>query len=95
MPPTASHTQDGQLHLWCVRYRAAATAVELYYLAAEVYSCSRTATASAVTEPLCGAVLFAIVYSLSQKLLRLRGFRLIAVNRQGIVSIRQPFRTFM
>ena len=61
MSPTASSTYDGQQHLWCVRYRTAAAAVELYYVAAEIYSCSRTATAAAaVTASLHGAALSAI-----------------------------------
>ena len=51
MSPTASCTYDGQQRLKCVRYRTAAAAAELYYVAAEIYSCSSTATAAAVTAP--------------------------------------------
>ena len=65
--PTASSTYDGQQHFWCVRYRTAAAAAELHYMAAEMYSCSRTATtaAAAVPAPFYGAALSAIAYSLS------------------------------
>ena len=61
MSPTASSTYDGQQHLW-LRYRTAVVAVELYYVAAEVYSCRRTATAAAVTAPFYGAALSTIAY---------------------------------
>ena len=46
MSPTPS---GGQEHLWCARYRTAAAAVKLYHVAAEMYSCSSTATAAAAT----------------------------------------------
>ena len=38
MSPTASSTYDGQQHFWCVRYRTAAAAVELYYVGVEMHS---------------------------------------------------------
>ena len=46
MSPTASNTYDGQQHFWCVRYRIAAAAVELYSVDAEMYSYSTSATAA-------------------------------------------------
>ena len=63
--PALSSTYDDQQHSWCVRYRLAAAAVELHYVAAEMYSCSRTATAAAVTASFYGVALSAIAYSLS------------------------------
>ena len=63
-PTTASNPYDGQQRLWCVRYCTAAAAMGLYYVVAEVYSCSSTATA-AVTPPFYGAALPAIAYYLS------------------------------
>ena len=36
MSPTASGPYDGQQHLWCVRYRTAAAAVELYRVDVEM-----------------------------------------------------------
>ena len=65
MSPIASNTYDGQQYLWCVRYRTAAAAVELYYVAAEMYICSSSATAAAVAAPFYGAALSVIAYSLS------------------------------
>ena len=64
MSPTASSTHDDQQHFWYVRYRTAAAAVELCYVAAERYSCSRSATAAAVAIPFYGAALSAMAYSL-------------------------------
>ena len=64
---TASSTYDGQQHVCCVRYRAAAAIVQLWYEATEMYSCSRGATAAAVTAPFYGAALLAVAYSLSCK----------------------------
>ena len=58
----ASNTSDGQQHLWCVRYRTAAAAVELYYVTAEIHSRSSTATAAAVRAPFYGASLLAIAW---------------------------------
>ena len=68
MSPTANSAYDGQQHSWCVRYRTAAAAVELYYVDTEMCSYSSTATAATVTAPFYGAALSAIAYSLSQKL---------------------------
>ena len=71
MSPTASSTYDGQQHLWWVRYRTAAAAVQLYtaWLRRCTSSCSRTtifaAREAAVTAPFYGAALSAIAYSLS------------------------------
>ena len=65
MSATASSTYDGQQHFCFVLYRTAAAAVELYYVASEMYSYSIAATAAAVTAPFCGAVLPVIAYSLS------------------------------
>ena len=64
----SNSTCYGQQHLWCVRYRTAAAAVELYYAAAEMYRSSSTATAAAVTAPFYGAALSVVMYSLGYKL---------------------------
>ena len=36
MPLTASSTYDGQQHFWCLRFRAAAAAVEPYFVGAKM-----------------------------------------------------------